>query len=69
MQKTISIEGMSCPHCVMHAQKALAKIEGVIEATVDLATKSATVKTDKEIDDAVFKAAIEDAGYTVTKIC
>ena len=68
MKKTILIEGMMCNHCVMHAKKALEAVEGVTEAVVELSTKSATLTLSKEVDAAVLKAAVEDAGYEVTDI-
>ena len=67
-QKIIHIEGMSCLHCVAHAKKALEEIDGVSEAIVDLASKSASLTLNKDVSDSVFKKAIENAGYKVTKI-
>ena len=64
---TLTIEGMMCMHCQKHATDALNAIEGV-SAEVNLEEKKAYVKTDREIDDAVFKKAIADAGYEVTDI-
>jgi len=68
MTKKIMIEGMTCGHCVMHVEEALKEIDGVKSAKVDLADKSATVELSHEVEDAAFKAAIEDAGYEVTSI-
>ncbi len=65
MTKTLSIQGMMCPHCVAHVSKALNAIPGVT-ATVDLASNSATVTG--EAEDAVLIQAVTDAGYTVTGI-
>ena len=65
MTKTLSIQGMMCPHCVAHVSKALNDIPGVT-ATVDLASNSATVTG--EAEDAVLIQAVTDAGYTVTGI-
>lgn len=64
---TLNIEGMMCAHCQKHASDALNAIEGVT-AEVNLEEKKAYVKTDREIDDEVFKKAIADAGYEVTGI-
>ena len=63
--KLVHIEGMMCPHCQAHVEKALNAIEGV-SATVDLAANTASVTGDVS-DDAIRKA-ITDAGYTVTGI-
>jgi len=67
MKKTLSIEGMSCKHCVMHVKNALAEVSGVDSAEVDLATKSAVV-TGASLDDAAMKAAVVEAGYEVVAI-
>lgn len=66
MTKTIKIEGMSCAHCSGRVEKALNSISG-IKAKVDLASKTATVSSEAEIDDARIAAAVEDAGYSVVK--
>jgi len=68
MEKTLTVEGMMCSHCAMHVEKALALVPGVQEVTVSLENKSVLVKADKNIADEEFKAAIEGAGYEMTKI-
>lgn len=65
MGKKISIEGMSCQHCVMHAKEALESI-GASDVKVDLKKKCAVISND--VEDEKIKAAIEDAGYEVLKI-
>lgn len=67
MNKTLSIEGMSCNHCVDHVKNALTEVSGVESAMVDLATKSAVV-TGAALDDAAMKAAVAEAGYEVVAI-
>ena len=64
MEKVIEVEGMMCAHCQMHVQKALAAVEGVSEAAVDLEAKKAVVKLSQEVSDATLMKAVEDAGYT-----
>ena len=68
MTKKISIEGMTCSHCVKHVEEALKGICGVKSAKVDIAQKLATVELAHEVDDEKFKAAVDDAGYQVTRI-
>jgi copper chaperone len=68
MKKQISIEGMSCMHCVMRVEKALKGMKGVKSAAVNLEKKNAVVEADSEVTDAELKAAVEDAGYDVTGI-
>jgi Cu+-exporting ATPase len=67
MKKTLSIEGMSCNHCVNHVKNALTEVSGVEGAEVDLAQKSAVV-TGSALDDAALKAAVAEAGYAVVAI-
>ena len=63
--KLVHIEGMMCPHCRDHVEKALNALEGV-SATVDLTANTASVTGDVS-DDAIRKA-VTDAGYSVTGI-
>lgn len=67
MKKLISIEGMSCGHCVSHVTSALSALDGVTSVTVDLAGKSAVVEGDA-LDDGQIRAAVADAGYEVVAI-
>ncbi len=56
------VRGMHCASCVRRVEKALAGVEGVARATVNLATDEATV-TGGPQDVAAFKAAVTRAGY------
>ena len=67
MKKTLSIEGMSCDHCVHHVKDALAEVAGVESAEVDLGKKSAVV-VGASLNEAALKAAVADAGYEVVAI-
>ncbi len=67
MTKTISIEGMMCPHCVKHVTDALNKLEGVT-AAVSLENKNAVCEITGSVTDEQLKAAVTDAGYEVTGI-
>jgi P-type Cu+ transporter len=64
MKKTLSIEGMSCKHCVAHVTEALRGVPGVEGVEVSLESKSAVV-TGSGLDEAAMKAAVADAGYEV----
>ena len=65
MAKRISIEGMSCGHCVKHVEEALKEI-GAKNVEVSLDEKIALV--DESVEDDKIKDAIEDVGYDVTNI-
>jgi copper chaperone len=68
MVKKIYIEGMSCGHCAAHVEQALKEVCGVKTVKVDLAAKLASVELAHEVDDEKLKAAIDEAGYEVTRI-
>ena len=68
MQKTISIEGMMCMHCVKHVNEALSKVDGVSLVEVSLENKNAIVTLTKDVSDSALKAAVEAEGYDVTNI-
>jgi copper chaperone len=60
---TLTIDGMSCGHCVMHVQKALRALDGV--EVQDVKIGSAAVQFDpakRTIDDIL--EAVRDQGYT-----
>ncbi len=60
----LKITGMTCAHCQMAVEKALAKVPGVYGAVVDLRDASAQVDFD---DDAAtieeLTEAVAKAGY------
>ena len=68
MQKTISIEGMMCMHCVKHVNEALSKVDGASLVEVSLENKNAIVTLTKDVSDSALKSAVENAGYDVTEI-
>ncbi|MBC7436730.1 MAG: copper-translocating P-type ATPase [Bdellovibrionales bacterium] len=60
----ISVGGMTCASCVSRVERALKKLPGVQEATVNLATESAHVVFDPALaSDARLRRAVRDAGY------
>lgn len=68
MKKKISIEGMSCKHCVNHVKTALEELRGAKNVVVSLEGKNAVAEFEDGIEDSIIKAAVEDAGYDVVKI-
>ncbi|WP_313569200.1 heavy metal translocating P-type ATPase [Acetoanaerobium noterae] len=61
---TMSIEGMTCSSCVQAIERALNKLDGVVEANVNLATEKLFISYDSstlKVSD--IKKAIEKAGY------
>lgn len=61
--KVYHIEGMNCNHCRMSAEKALQSVEGVTNATVDLASKEAHVEGTASKEE--LAKAISEIGFTL----
>ena len=61
-QITLDIEGMTCASCVLRIEKALVAIPGVDEANVNLATRTATVRSTLSDADPLVDA-VGRAGY------
>jgi Cu+-exporting ATPase len=61
----LQIGGMTCASCVMRVEKALKKVAGVQEATVNLATEQAQVQADATVTADALAAAVRQAGYEV----
>jgi copper chaperone CopZ len=68
MKKQLSIEGMSCKHCVNHVTEALKDVTGVSNVSVSLSDKKAVIDVKEDISDAVLKKAVEEVGYDVVDI-
>jgi Cu+-exporting ATPase len=61
---TIPITGMTCASCVRRVERALSRVDGVAEASVNLATEKARVRFDPSVAaPARLQAAVEKAGY------
>ncbi|HOF02943.1 MAG TPA: cation transporter, partial [Atribacterota bacterium] len=63
--KDIQIGGMTCVNCARRVEQALQKIEGVKFASVNLATDTAFLISEREISSQEIKAAVESTGYQV----
>ncbi len=61
----IPVGGMTCASCAGRVEKALKKISGVTDVTVNLATEMANVESSNGVTRAILEQAIVDAGYTV----
>ncbi|HEU5422292.1 MAG TPA: heavy metal translocating P-type ATPase [Nitrolancea sp.] len=66
---TLPIEGMTCASCVRRVEKALSKVEGVEQASVNLATEQARVVFDPlRVRLPQLEAAVAKAGYQIGQI-
>jgi Cu2+-exporting ATPase len=59
----IKVNGMMCAHCEAHVKKALEAIEGIESAVASHEENLVTITNSKDVDEALIKAAIEEAGY------
>ena len=66
MKKIVSIEGMTCGHCVARVEKALKALPGAEGVKVDLKKNQAELKA--PLSDEAIRAAVVEAGYTVKAI-
>ncbi len=63
----LSIEGMSCGHCVMHVKKALSTVDGVEVENVEIG--KARVWFDQEkVSQKMLADAIDEAGYKLVAV-
>jgi copper chaperone CopZ len=58
---TITVEGMTCSHCVKHVKESIEEVRGVENATVSLAEKSAVVTGSFNLEEVIN--AVNSAGY------
>lgn len=68
MNKIVFVDGMHCAHCAAFVEKSLKAVDGVADASVDLAGKKASVTLEKAVADNVLIKAVADAGFTAVDI-
>lgn len=65
--ESLMIEGMSCASCAQAVEKAVKKLPGVENASVNLATERLNFDSDNQFDMSLVEKAVADAGYKVVK--
>ncbi|MFA5170705.1 MAG: heavy metal translocating P-type ATPase [Sulfuriferula sp.] len=63
----LAIKGMTCASCVARLEKTLAKVDGVVDVSVNLATEQATLHTQADTSIAALEAGVAAAGFEVAK--
>lgn len=61
----LNIDGMTCASCVGRVEKALQKVPGVLEASVNLANETASIEA-VSANPAALVSAVEAAGYSAS---
>jgi copper chaperone len=59
---TYSVPAIHCEHCALSIREEVSEVEGVDAVDVDLESKVVSIRG-CELDDAVLRAAITEAGY------
>ena len=61
----VTVDGMTCGHCVSAVRSEVGKIEGVSDVSVDLPSGQVTIVGEQAPDPEAVRAAVEEAGYEV----
>jgi Cu+-exporting ATPase len=67
MTSELAVTGITCAGCVRSVADALKAVPGVEDASVNFATRRASIRFSPPADEASLIRAIEDAGYGVAK--
>ncbi|MBV4506889.1 heavy metal translocating P-type ATPase [Pseudomonas sp. BW13M1] len=62
----LQIGGMTCTSCAGRVERALGKLPGVEQVSVNLASERAHLEVLEGVDDGALIAAVEKAGYSAT---
>lgn len=62
---TLTAPDIECGGCAAAIQKALGKIAGVTDTTVDIETKRVTISHNAEVTRETLAAALDRAGFPV----
>jgi copper chaperone len=62
---TYTVSGMTCAHCVMSVTEEITALDGVTDVAVDLPTGAVAVTSERPLDTAQVRAAVEEAGYAL----
>ncbi|MEV0795212.1 cation transporter [Kribbella sp. NPDC050459] len=62
---TFKVLGMTCSHCVGFVTEELEAVPGVESVEIDLPTGTVALATDRPVEPAAIRAAVEAAGYEV----
>jgi Cu+-exporting ATPase len=65
---TLQIGGMTCASCVTRVERALAKVPGVVNASVNLATERARIRYAGPVTLELLREAVSGAGYDAAPV-
>jgi copper ion binding protein len=58
-----TVSGMTCGHCVESVSAEVGRVPGVSAVSVELASGQLTVASERPVDQAAIRSAVEEAGY------
>jgi copper ion binding protein len=64
-EKTYTVTGMTCEHCVHAVRSEVGKVPGVTTVDVELDSGRVTV-TGEQFTDEQVAAAVDEAGYAIS---
>ena len=68
---TLTVDGMTCGHCVQHVTTELTALDGVSAVDVDLVaggTSTVRVTSERALAQEALEAAVDEAGYTLVSV-
>ena len=63
----LTIQGMTCGHCVMHVRKGLSTITNLEIESVDVG-KARVLFDEGQVTPEALRNAVEEAGYTLVEV-
>jgi Cu+-exporting ATPase len=67
MKKKITIDGMHCAGCAASVEKAIKRVKGVQNVSVQLTTETADIEYEGNYPQQEIKQAVEKAGYELAE--
>jgi copper chaperone len=64
-RQIVTVNGMTCEHCVMSVTEEIQEIPGVTGVEVVLDGGTVTILADRAVERAEIAAAVTEAGYTL----
>jgi copper ion binding protein len=60
---TVTVQGMTCEHCVRSVTEEIGALSGVQSAEVTLSSGAVTILSDQELSGREIADAVTEAGY------
>jgi copper chaperone CopZ len=63
----ITVEGMTCGHCVAAVRDEISQLPGVTSVEVDLDSGRVDIAALAPVDPAALATAVDEAGYSISE--